>query len=308
MFQKATRKKVKLKLAITGPSGSGKTYSALRLATGLTNNGRIALIDTENESASLYDGRFNFDTYNITRPFDNDKFIVGINEAVKAAYDLLIIDSGSHFWQGILEFKSKLDSRGGNSFANWDKAGAKFQDILDAILHSNIHIIVCLRSKMEYILEENVKGKTVPKKVGLAPIMRDGIEFEFTTVFDLAMDHTAQVSKDRTEMFDGKIFQITEDTGRLFQDWLSNKKPIDTESKIVAEQPVKETPVSTTLPPSPLEQLEDVLKGHEDKATAWMRANKWINAPETYKDAPIARITQVLAKPNVFIKTIGGTK
>ena len=93
--------------------------------------------------------------------------------------------------------------------------------MLRVILFSKIHVIVCLRSKMEYILEQNDKGKHIPKKVGMAPIMRDGVEYEFTTVFDLDVHHQAQASKDRTQMFSDKIFQITEDTGALFRQWLN---------------------------------------------------------------------------------------
>jgi hypothetical protein len=74
---------------------------------------------------------------------------------------------------------------------------------------------------MEYVLQENEKGKQIPKKIGMAPIMRDGVEYEFTTVFDLDIAHQAQASKDRTQLFGDKIFQLTEGTGRKFKQWLS---------------------------------------------------------------------------------------
>src|SRR5678810_1497531 len=96
-FVKATRKKVKLKLAVTGPSGAGKTFSALRLAKGL--GSKVALIDTENDSASLYGGSFDFDVSGISPPFQHEKFVAAINEAVKAGYDVVVIDSASHFWE-----------------------------------------------------------------------------------------------------------------------------------------------------------------------------------------------------------------
>lgn len=238
-FQKATRKKTKLKLAITGPSGSGKTYSALRLATGM--GGKIAFIDTENGSASLYSDRFNFDVLDLTPPFDNDKFIDAIKLATDGGYSTIIIDSASHFWEGILEYKSKLDARpGSNSYTNWNEAGKKFKGVLDAVLHSPVHVICCMRSKMEYILETNEKGKQAPKKVGLAPIMRDGSEYEYTTVFDIDMQHNAQSSKDRTGMFRDNIFQVTEDTGKQFIEWLDKgdeppPKPVQWTQEQIAE-------------------------------------------------------------------------
>lgn len=219
-FTKATRKRVKLKLAITGPSGSGKTYSALRLASGLTD--KIAFIDTENGSASLYSDRFNFDVLDIAPPFSNEKFTTAIKAAVDAGYEAIVIDSASHFWNGILDFKAKLDARGGNSYTNWGEAGKKFQEVIDAVLQSPVHLICCMRSKMDYIVETNDKGKQAPRKVGLAPIMRDGIEYEFTTVFDVDMAHQAKTSKDRSGLFHDQIFQISEETGKQFLSWVES--------------------------------------------------------------------------------------
>jgi len=224
-FKKATKKAVKLKLAITGPTGSGKTYSALSLAKGLGE--RVAVIDTENGSASLYSDRFGFDVMTIDAPFEDDKFIAGINEAISAGYDVLVIDSASHCWEGVLEFKAKMDARGGNSYTNWNQAGNKLKSIINAVLRSPIHVICCMRSKMDYVIEQNEKGKSTPRKVGLAPIMRDGIEYEFTTIFDLDMTHHAEASKDRTGMFDGKLEVITQEHGKRFLDWLDGAEAVD---------------------------------------------------------------------------------
>jgi type II secretory pathway predicted ATPase ExeA len=122
MFQQAQRKGQYVKMAITGPSGSGKTYSALRLAKGLTQTGRIAFIDTENGSASLYAGQFDFDVVDMSPPFSIDKFANAVKAALAGGYDVLIVDSATHWWQGILEYKEQLDKRGGNSYTNWAEA------------------------------------------------------------------------------------------------------------------------------------------------------------------------------------------
>ena len=221
MFKKASRKRIKLKVAVTGPAGSGKTTSSIRLARGLAGpDGKVAVIDTENGSASLYSDRYDFDVCEITPPFEHQKFIAAIDAAVKAGYDVVIIDSASHFWEGILQFKDALDRRGGNSFTNWNEAGRHFKDILNAVLQSPVHVICCMRSKMDYVIEQDGKGKATPKKVGLAPIMRDSIEFEFTVVFDIDLTHSAATSKDRTGLFTDRIFQITEDTGQQLVNWL----------------------------------------------------------------------------------------
>jgi hypothetical protein len=184
-FTKATRRKMALKLAITGPAGSVKTYSANLLASGLSDGGKIALLDTENRSASLYADLFKFDVLDIAPPFTESKFVEGINAAIQERYSVLIIDSFSHSWEGILDFKASLDARrGSNSYVNWNQAGAKFKEVLSALLQAPIHVIACMRSKMDYVLEPDIRGKMAPRRIGMAPVMRDGIEYEFTTVFD----------------------------------------------------------------------------------------------------------------------------
>lgn len=257
VFQKAQRQRVKLKLAITGPAGSGKTTAALRLARGLTNDGRIAVIDTENRSASLYADLFDFDVLDLEPPFEDRKFSEGIQAAVQAGYDAVIIDSGSHFWEAVLDYKDKLDKRGGNSFTNWSEATRRFRGVLDAVLQSPIHVLVCLRSKMDHVLEKDEKsGRQVVKKVGMAPVMRDGVEYEFTVVLDLDMSHQAVSSKDRTRLFDGRIFEITEATGRSLRDWLDGGGSLtEATGQPLESNPVPPTPPLELATPGQVEQI-----------------------------------------------------
>ena len=279
LFRKATREKVFLKLAVTGPSGSGKTYSSLRLARGLVGpTGKIALIDTENRSASLYADRFDFDTLDIAPPFDNDKFVDGVNAAVYAGYGAIVIDSASHFWEGILDYKDKLDQRGGNSYTNWKIAGDKFGGIVKAVLQSPAHVICCMRSKMDYVQEKDDRGKTQIKKVGLAPIMRDGIEYEFTTVFDIALNHQAAVSKDRSGLFVDKIFQITEETGAQLEAW-----------RLSGGEPVWKT------------QLAAVIGANEPKANAFLVTLGWIRESQTFRDLSVTNAEKILSNTAAFL-------
>lgn len=248
MFKKAVRSQAKLKLAITGPSGSGKTFSALRLAKGM--GGRIAVVDTENGSASLYSDRFDFDALEMYPPFSTEKYIQAIQGAEKAGYEILIIDSLSHQWAGeggLLNKKEQMDSRGGNSYINWAKMTPEHEKFKSAILHCNMHVIGTIRSKQDYVLEQNEKGKQVPRKVGLAPIQRDSMEYEFTTVFDISMNHEASASKDRTGLFVDRMFQMTEDTGKDLMAWLMSAAP-----KI-------EPPVVSTIPKVTREQALELV-------------------------------------------------
>jgi hypothetical protein len=226
-FKKATRRRAYLKLGITGGPGTGKTYSGLRLATGMAAGQPIAGVDTENGSMCLYADAFNFDVVTLEPPFTDDKFVQAIDAAVTGGYAVVIIDSFSHAWEAVLDYKTTLDSKGGNSYINWGAAGKKFKSVLAAVLQSPIHVLCCLRTKMEYVLETDLRGKQVPKKVGLQPIAREGAEYEYSTVFDIGSDHCATVSKDRTGLFIDQHFQVTEDTGRKLLDWLNSAAPAE---------------------------------------------------------------------------------
>lgn len=270
-FQKASRSQVFLKLGITGPTGSGKTLSALRLAKGLVEPGqRIAFEDTENESASLYADMteaqckslgipepIEFDVMPIPPPFLAEHFKSGIDAAVEANYGAVIIDSASHLWRGILKYKGEIDARGGNQWTNWRDPDKKFQEAIDAVLQSKIHVIFCMRSKMEY---EQVKdgNKTSINKVGLAPIMKDDLEYEFTSVLDIQMDHKAKASKDRSGLFpDDKIFQITEQTGRDIAAWLKTATP-----KAETPAPEPKAPTDAEAKAGNIERFRKMLESH----------------------------------------------
>lgn len=219
-FQKAVRKRAKLRLALAGPSGSGKTLSALYIATGL--GGRIAVIDTERSSASLYSDKAEFDTLELNPPFAPERFIEALQAAAKAGYSVCIIDSITHEWDGAggcLESNEELAHAKfkGNTWAAWNETTPRHRAFIDAILQSPMHIIVTLRSKTETVQEG---GKV--KKLGMKAVQRDGVEYEFTTVLDLEHErHYAVATKDRTNLFSSPHV-VTPDTGRRIAEWLES--------------------------------------------------------------------------------------
>ena len=228
IFRKAERRKAKLRLAITGPAGSGKTYGALQIAQGL--GGSIAMIDTENGSGDLYSSICEYDIMNINAPFDPRKYIQAIHDAENEGYDVLIIDSLSHCWiseGGLLDMKEQLATSGKyNSFSAWSKVTPIQNKLIEAMLTSKCHIIATMRSRTDYVQVVNDKGRTEIRKVGLAPVQRDGMDYEFSVVFDLNNEHTVTVSKDRTSIFDGKNFTLSAETGATLLEWLNSGKDI----------------------------------------------------------------------------------
>ena len=244
MFQKAVRKRAKARIGICGPAGSGKTMSALKLAFGIVGPaGKIAVIDTENESASLYAHLGDYHVAVIKPPFTVEKYISGIKEAGNLGYDLIIIDSLSHAWAGtggILEFvDARTESAKGNKFAGWREATPKHNSLVDAMLQSPLHVIATMRSKTEYVLVEDEKGKKVPQKVGMAPVQREGMEYELTLIFDVDQErHIATSSKDQTGIFDGFFGKLTEEHGRSIREWLDSREvALPTTDRVETQQP-----------------------------------------------------------------------
>lgn len=235
-FRRAERKKAKLRLGIVGPAGSGKTYSSLLVAKGL--GGKVAVIDTENGSGDLYAHLMEYDVCTLDAPYTVDKYVKAIEEAERGGYDTIIIDSLSHAWAGeggLLDQQGKIADAGrGNSYTAWRQITPMHNRFVEAMLTSKCHVIATMRSKTEYVLETNDRGKQEPKKVGMAPVQREGMDYEFTTVLELATNHNATVSKDRTSLFDGQIFKPSEKTGEALLAWLETG--VDTPAPQVTPQ------------------------------------------------------------------------
>ena len=223
-IRKATRRKAKLRLALLGPSGSGKTMSALRLAFGI--GGKVGVVDTENGSADLYAEIGDYDVITLEKPYTVGKYREAISAFEDAGYTTIIVDSLSHAWSGaggLLDRQGQLAARpGANSYAAWREITPEHNALVEALLSSPCHVITTMRVKQEYVLEENERGKKVPRKVGLQPVQRDGMEYEFTCVMDVDIDHKATATKDRTTLFADWRDTITEATGRLLQGWLDS--------------------------------------------------------------------------------------
>jgi hypothetical protein len=227
-FQKAQRKRAKLRLGISGVSNSGKTWSALEIATGMS--GKIAMIDTESGRGELYGEDFDYDVMRLDAPYSPDKYIAAIKEAEALGYDILIIDSLSHAWAGEGGVLSIADKVEGNKFTNgWKIATPKQNALVDAITHSSLHIIFTMRTKTEYVLETDSRGKQVPKKVGMAPVQRDGLEYECTFYLEMYADHTAYISKDNTKLYKDNQYGVTptKEMGKKLIEWLNSGKSQD---------------------------------------------------------------------------------
>jgi len=229
-FQKAVKHEAKLRLAIAGPAGSGKTYTALAIATALANGGKIALVDTEHGSASKYADLFDFDVLEMTPPFHPKRFVEAISDAGREGYSVIILDSLTHAWSGqggLLEIVDSIAARmkTSNTFAAWKDATPIQNALVEGIVAAPLHVIATMRSKQEYVLSQDDRGKSTPRKVGMAPQQRDGFEYEFDVFIDMDIDNTGIVQKTRCPELTGKVFKRPgADVAGILLTWLSGEK------------------------------------------------------------------------------------
>jgi hypothetical protein len=222
-FKKAVKEKAKLRMIVSGASGAGKTYTALVVASGLGD--KIALADSEFKSASKYADVFDFDVMDLldTSP---QTYINAIAEAEKAGYDVIVLDSLTHAWESV---KSTVDriaqqSQSKNSFNAWSKGSELWAQLEKAIMGAKIHVICTARAKMEYLIEKDEKsGKSLPKKVGMAPEVRQGSEYAFDVVLEMDHEHNGRISKTRCNALDDYFaHKPSEALGETLKAWLSD--------------------------------------------------------------------------------------
>lgn len=242
-LRKAQRSKAYLKLGLSAPSGGGKTLGSLLIAYGLMKKkypketdafrwSKIAVIDTENGSGSLYAnmdvpktnvkvGEYN--TIALHPPFEAMEYTNAIQLCEDNEIEVCIIDSSTHLWSGeggLLEQQNSAAKRSGNSYTAWRDITPMHNRFVEKMLQCNMHVIATMRAKQEYVQEKNSEGKTTVRKLGLEPEQRKGMEYEFTAFYEINNEHEAFGAKDRTSIFDQRTFTITPEIGETLMTWL----------------------------------------------------------------------------------------
>jgi energy-coupling factor transporter ATP-binding protein EcfA2 len=231
-FVPATRSATKARIALTGPSGSGKTYTGLTLGCAMADSagGRLAVIDTERGKSQMYKSisAWDFDVFT-PQTFAPVALTEALGVAAGKRYPVVLLDSWSHYWSGIEGMLEQVDRRAknGNNFSGWKEVRPDERRMIDALVSYPGHVIVTLRVKTEYVIEENERGKKVPRKIGLKPEQREGIEYEFDVIGDLDLDNTLSVSKTRIPMLHGAtIPKPGPELAATIVDWLADGEEI----------------------------------------------------------------------------------
>lgn len=311
-FRRATRARTYLRLALCGPAGSGKSFTGLRVATGLLDPGqRLAVIDTEHGSAELYadaenpdGGRFDFDVVRLdlaNGKFSADNYIAALRAAADERYPVVLVDSLSHAWAGEGGILDQVDNtaaksaRGGegNKFAAW-RGGTKSQnELVDALLSYPGHLVCTLRSKVEFVLEE-VNGKKVPRKVGMATVQRDGVDYEFTVVGDLDVDtHRLSVTKSRCSAIADRSFaRPGRDLALELKRWLDQG---EAPAPAQREEPRRVEPAREQAPPEDRDHVRTPPEDREPRLTDEQIAERLAAAGLTRDEADWYSVTYAKA-------------
>ena len=229
-IHKATRTGAKARIALAGPTGSGKTWTGLSLATVLADGKGVLMVDTEHRASELYSDDFDFNALTWEPPFD-PRELISFLRGQGSLWGSIVVDSSSHFYNGEGGLLSIVDAAGaraqGNSYAGW-KTGTPIQnELIDTFLRLPCHLVVCMRSKMEYTLEKDDRGRSVPRKVGMAPIQRDGFEYEMSFVGDMDLDHKLTIVKSRYSALADKVYRPDHEKEFATEllAWLQTAKP-----------------------------------------------------------------------------------
>lgn len=249
--QKAVREKIYAKIALMSPSGGGKTYSSLRLATGMAaeierqtgKKAKILMGNTEQARGRYYANEFEYDIVDIEAPHNPEKYVEFLEFAVASGYDIVIIDSSSHEWEGkggCLE----LQQQAGGTYQAWAKVTPRHNKFIEAITSSRIHIIATMRGKDQYEMEKDDRGKTSVHKLGLGAKQRDGFEYEFTCTFMIDQKtNMAEAQKDNTHIFENETaVLLSEAHGEKIIKWANSSDVEPKKATIDSNDAVKEEP------------------------------------------------------------------
>lgn len=237
----AVREQIYVKALIGGPSGSGKSYSALRMATGIAGREgegtKIGYIGTEGMRDKLYANEFDYDLISLEE-YSPEYYEAALDTFLEAGYKVIIIDSMTHLWNWVQDQVQAVTAtaKNDNSFNAWGKYKKLNKKVIEKILLAPAHIIATGRGKDEYVMETNSKGKLAPKKVGVGVQQDKDIEYEYMVTWMIDQEtHLAEVAKDNTHLFEGKMKVLDEKDGEALYDWANDGEPVKSPAERAAE-------------------------------------------------------------------------
>ena len=244
----ARREKMKAAIAYIGGSGSGKTLSMLITAYGMMKEAypdladeevfqKIGVVDTEHRRSQIYAGTTITDLkihpfyhIDLQAPFSPSRYDEAIRALKNGGCEVVIVDSLSHAWDGeggLLE----MQQQAGGNFQAWAKVKPHIQSFIKSLTENDVHILASMRTKQDYQVEQGETGKLDIKKLGLKPIQKDDLEYEFMIVWQLDQDHIARTTKDNSGIFENQPAKVTPEHGSKLFKWLDQGVDVKAEEE-----------------------------------------------------------------------------
>jgi len=238
----AQREGARLLIGIAGTSGSGKTYTALQLAYGLAdfNAMKVGLLDTENRRGSLYADIIKnaagevqpFLIGDLDAPFSPARYTAALLEFQAAGVEVLVIDSVSHEWEGTGGCEEIAERGARRGAKDWATAKGEHKKFMNALLASNMHVIVCIRAREKTDMKgKDADGKTVVKSLGIQPICEKNFMFEMSASVMMWAEGNAQTiakcPEELRPMVGREKGYITAADGKSLRDWVDGAKQLD---------------------------------------------------------------------------------
>lgn len=263
----ASKKRTKLRLAISGVPGGGKTFTSLAVAKYLIgepfklddpSKSRVALIDTERSSSEFYADEFDFQHGNLPPELWHPTRFLEALRICEANADVVILDSITHEWKWCLAQVDILKPKfKGNTWSAWSEIRPPHDAFIDAIMSSSAHVICTMRSKMATEMV-NDGGRKEVKQLGLETIQDAELDYAFHVVADMDRDtNSATVRKSRIRVGGqnpllGKVFPHPgEAFTKLIVDCINTGEVVEAPKPKVPEQrreePRREAP---PMPPA----------------------------------------------------------
>ena len=274
-FRPATREKVGLIIGLIGGTGSGKTFSAMRLASGISEEQPFAVIDTEAGRAKHYADQFKFDHGDLAPPFRPDAYIEAIHAADKAGYPVIVVDSMSHVWAGdggVMDWhEAELDRMAGDDWkkreavkvAAWIKPKMSHKKMVQSLLQVRAHLILCFRAEQKIeMVREN--GKTVIQAKqsltgldGWIPVCEKSLPFELTASILMTADRPGKPQPIKLQDQHKALFPldrvVDDDSGREIAKWARGGDGKQSDE-------LKNTANVEYISPDQVIEIEDLLK------------------------------------------------
>lgn len=228
-FQKAVKYVSRLHLALVGIAGSGKTYTAIKTACAIAKSigGRVAVIDTNRGKARMYADEFDFDVLELDT-FAPEAYVRAVRDAERDGYQVVVVDGLSQAWMGKGGILEQLDAivqrtKATDTGPAWRELTPRHNAMIDALLASDVHLIVTLRSESEWIHDKREDGRHITKRIGTTPIQRKNLDYEFDVVGELDDTHTLLITKSLNPVLvDAVIPRPGEELAWALVEWLGD--------------------------------------------------------------------------------------